>query len=255
MYKPQISALFTPVKHCGRAWSWRDKRPIKKSVIKMEWRGPCWLRPSDKKASEVTKQFSPTLVPSTRLPSLSLSSPSFTPLSPWTEDWHSAEDTPGWRLKEVELMCEFKRQWTKGGKRGGGVELVAGSEWLTQFLMECRHSWLTIFLSPISCSPLILFLSIYLPISILCSLAGLVTALLPSHHHPPFLQSSLALLFYISSFRLLWLLRPRADPSPHRMMGSTPSYRGYLLSASIHIAFLWLWVDGFHIGPLYWLTI
>lgn len=60
----------------------------------------------------------------------------------------------------------------------------------------------------------------------------------PTPLYPPFLPSSLALLFYISSFGLLWLLRPRADPSHRRMMGSSPSYRGYLLSTSIHITFL-----------------
>lgn len=71
-----------------------------------------------KKASEQAKQFSTpssllpppsSLLSPPSVPALAPSPPSFTLLSPWTEDWHSVEDTPGWRLKEVELMCELKR--------------------------------------------------------------------------------------------------------------------------------------------------
>lgn len=55
---------------------------------------------------------------------------------------------------------------------------------------------------------------------------------------PPPPPPLMALLFYISSFGLLWPLRPRADSSPRRMMGPSPAYRRYLLSASIRITFL-----------------
>lgn len=66
---------------------------------------------------------------------LSLARPPVTP----NTAWHSAEDTPGCRLKEVKLMWELKL-WGSGG------------EWLTQFLMESRHGWLTLLFS-ISPSP------------------------------------------------------------------------------------------------------
>lgn len=164
----------------------------------MEWRRPWWLRHSDKKASEVTKQCSPTLVLSTCLPSLSLSPPSFALLSPWTEDWHSAEDTPGWRLKEVELMCEFKRQCTKGGKRGGGVELVAGCEWHSFWWSADTADSQSFFLLP---PALLLFYSspfISLSLSYAHSLGSypLTTTLLSSNPPWPYCFTSLHSGFY-----------------------------------------------------------
>lgn len=79
--------------HMSLNASHKDSRGIKKSAIKMERSRSCWVRPEDKKglwASEAV--FTPP--PFCACP-LSPSFPPFTLLSPWTEDWHSVEDTPG----------------------------------------------------------------------------------------------------------------------------------------------------------------
>lgn len=221
----------------------------------MERRGSCWVRPSDKRGLGASKAVftshprSPP--PPVRVP-CSLSSL----LSPWTEDWHSVEDTPGWQLKEVELMCELSKSgeggaWGTGHAGWGGVWSVVASDWVSFWWSADMADSPSAFPPP----PLLFYSSLSISLSLSSA------PLLGSSPLPPiprtfsFLPSSQALLSYISSFRLLWLLRPRADPSHRRMMGSSPSYRSYLLSASIHITFLWLWEDGFHIGPLYWLAI
>lgn len=97
--------------------------------------------------------------------------------------------------------------------------------------MECRHGWLTLtFPSASSCS-LIPFLSVYLRL----------LPLSPGSSPPSFLPSSLALLFYISSFRLLWLLRPRTIPSRRWMMGSSPQLSQlFIINADPHHIFLTL---------------
>lgn len=93
-----------------------------------------------------------------------------------TEDWHSGEDNPGLRLKAVELMCELKREtWSRG------QELLTGSDWLTQFLMESRHGWL----NPSS-------FSFYLSISISCQLARVVS--------PHLLSALIVLHLFIQAF-------------------------------------------------------
>lgn len=97
----------------------RDGNNIKKKEEReqLKWKaaGHVGLDLQIKKASEQAKQFSPLLPPCLpRLPS-----PSFTLLSPWTADWHSVEDSPGWRLKEVKLICELKRECSRGHRVEG----------------------------------------------------------------------------------------------------------------------------------------
>ena len=94
--------------------------------------------------------------------------------------------------------------WRESGEGGGvgargrwgGVGLVGGSEWLTQFLMECRHGWLTL-----SLHPLLSFYPppVYLSISIFRSLAGgrHPPSAPPS---PPILSGLIVLHLFIQAF-------------------------------------------------------
>lgn len=91
------------------------KKKEEREQLKWKAAGHVGLDLQIKKASEQAKQFSPLLPPCLpRLPS-----PSFTLLSPWTADWHSVEDSPGWRLKEVKLICELKRECSRGHRVEG----------------------------------------------------------------------------------------------------------------------------------------
>lgn len=155
----------------------RERSYIKNNAIKMERSGSCWVRPSDKKGLRASKAvFTP----------LPLCTFSLSLLPPVTlnRGLTFSRGHPWLAVKRRGINVREWREWSVG-HRVGGVGLVGVSEWLSEFLMECRHGWLTLCLS--STSSLILVFFVCLSISIFCPFAGVIP--LASYPPPTFLSS------------------------------------------------------------------
>lgn len=132
------------------------------------------------------------------------------------------------------MLFEQRREIEREREERWGVGGGSGHLWqMTDTVFDGVQTQLThnlsFFLLSLSSHSVPLRLSLYLHLHHTLACRG-------SSQPPPHIH--MALLFYISSFRLLWPLCPCADSSPRRMMGPSPAYRHYLLSASIRITFL-----------------
>ena len=218
----------------------------------MERSGSCWVRPSvrreEKKASEQSKQSPPP-------PFLSLSLSSLV-RSPVTLN-------RGLTFSRGHPWLAVKRSginvWVEGRESGAGA--IGWSGWGRSALVNDWHSfWWS---ADMADSPSLLS---HPPCPLPAPSSPLVPSLSPSISlsppppppptllsFPPILSGLIVLHLFIQAFMAASSsCRPISPPG---WWVPSPSYRGYLLSASIHITFLWLWEDGFHIGPLYRLAV